>query len=75
MDLDEKTIVRYEQLSFFEREEILHWIEENLSTIPLPIQIKKVALNNLLSGFCSSRSTLLLIRYAMNALKIEQDVE
>jgi hypothetical protein len=73
LDLDKITLQRYENLSAFERDEILRWIIKNLDNISVPAQIRKTALQRLQAGEHSFRSTLLLIRYAMSGLRADQE--
>lgn len=70
MDVDEQTLLQYERLSYFEKEEVTAWIKKHFSEIPMPSKIKKTGLEQLLAGDFSARSTLAIIRCAMSALRI-----
>lgn len=68
--LNDATEKRYAALSYFEREEIVQWLKKNLPLIPILAKTKKVGLEEILAGHIESNSALLLIRYAMQVLKI-----
>ena len=68
--LNQQTLLRYERLSFFQREEIQQWIKYNFTQIPMLSKTKKAGLERLLIGDVDFQATLVIIRYAMKALQI-----
>jgi hypothetical protein len=47
---NDRTIQRYESLSYFEREEILTWLKQNLTSIPILAKTKKQDYQSLSQG-------------------------
>lgn len=66
-----RTIQRYESLSYFERGEILHWLKQNITSIPILAKTKNTGLAELIRENYQSPSASLLVRQAMKALKIK----
>ena len=66
--LKQATMRKYEQLSYFEREEITRWLKKNLKDLPILSKTKQLGLKELLAGHYETKSALLLIRYAMQRL-------
>ena len=67
--LNQQTLLKYEQLSYFQREEVEQWIRDNFSQIPLLSKTKKAGLERLLKGDVEFQATLFIIRYALKALQ------
>ena len=67
---DQKTVSQYEKLSYFEKTEIIEWIEENFAEIPMLSETKKAGLKQLLADYYEFPAALVMIRYAMKALKL-----
>lgn len=68
--INEATQLRYEALSYFEREEITKWLKYNLAKIPMLGKIKRAAMAELLAGNYAYPSTLVLIRHTLQALRL-----
>ncbi len=68
--LNQSTIAHYERLSYFEREEITQWLKKNLNNIPMLAKTKKSGLEEILRSRYESKPALLLIRQAMQALRL-----
>jgi len=68
--LNQSTTTHYENLSYFEREEIAKWLNKNLNDIPMLTKTKKSGLEEILQGRYESKSALLLIRQAIQALRL-----
>jgi hypothetical protein len=66
--INQKTALRYEALSYFEREEITKWLKYNLAKIPMLGKTKRAGMAELLSGNYLYPSTLVLIRHTLKAL-------
>lgn len=66
--INQETALRYEALSFFEREEITKWLKYNLAKIPMLGKIKRAGMEKLLAGNYRYPSTLVLIRHTLKAL-------
>ena len=66
--INQETALRYEALSFFEREEITKWLKYNLAKIPMPGKTKRAGMAKLLTGDYRYPSTLVLIRHTLKAL-------
>jgi hypothetical protein len=66
--INQGTAMRYEALSYFEREEMTRWLKYNLAKIPMPGKIKRAAMTELLSGNYRYPETLILIRHTVKAL-------
>jgi hypothetical protein len=66
--INQKTALRYEALSYFEREEITTWLKYNLAKIPMLGKTKRAGMAELLSGNYLYPSTLVLIRHTLKAL-------
>jgi hypothetical protein len=66
--INQKTALRYEALSYFEREEITKWLKYNLAKIPMLGKTKRAGMEKLLAGNYRYPSTLVLIRHTMKAL-------
>ncbi len=66
--IDQETALRYEGLSYFEREEVTRWLKYNLSKIPMLSKIKRAGMEKLLVGDYRCRSTIALIRHTLNAM-------
>lgn len=66
--LDEQTRLYYESLTLDERAELVQCLEQQFDAIPIPTAVKQRGLNDLTLGVCETRSSLLLLRYAMRTL-------
>ena len=66
--INQETALRYEALSYFEREEISTWLKYNLAKIPMLGKTKRAGMEKLLSGDYRYPSTLVLIRHTLKAL-------
>ena len=66
--INQKTALRYEALSYFEREEITKWLKYNLAKIPMLGKTKRAGMEKLLTGDYRYPSTLVLIRHTLKAL-------
>lgn len=66
--LDQKTLLQYEQLSYFEKEEIIKWLINNLSQIPMFSKTKKAGLKQLLTNNYEFPEPLAMIRHAIKTL-------
>ena len=63
--LNQQTLLRYERLSFFQREEIQQWIKNNFSQIPMLSKTKKAGVERLSIGDIEFQATLVIIRYTV----------
>ena len=61
---------RYHALSYFEREEIIRWLKNNLTAIPILAKTKNTGMQEIIAGHTESNSALMLIRYALQALRL-----
>ena len=68
--LNEITEQRYNSLSYFEREEVVRWLNKNLASIPILVKTKKTGMQEITSGHIGSNSALLLIRHTLQALSL-----
>ena len=68
--LNAVTEQRYNALSYFEREEMIRWLNKNLGSIPILAKTKRVGIQEIIAGHTESNSALLLIRYALQALRL-----
>ena len=68
--LNQQTLLQYEQLSYFQREEVEQWIKTNFSQIPMLSKTKKGGLERLLIGDVDFQATLVIIRCALKALQM-----
>jgi hypothetical protein len=68
--LNQSTTTHYERLSYFEREEIAQWLKKNLNDIPMLAKTKKSGLEEIQQGGYESKPALLLIRQALQALRL-----
>jgi hypothetical protein len=66
--INQKTALRYESLSYFEREKITRWLKYNLVKIPMSGEIKRTAMVELLSNNYCYPDTLVLIRHTLVAM-------
>ena len=66
---NKKTENCYQSLSYFERQEMIGWLQENFENIPVLDKTKKTGLEEILLGQIGSNSALLLIRHALKNLK------
>lgn len=65
--INQETALRYEALSYFEREEITKWLKYNLAKIPMLGKTKRAGMEKLLAGDYRYPSTLVLIRHTLEA--------
>jgi hypothetical protein len=68
--LNQATLAHFERLSYFEQEEITKWLKKNLNDIPMLAKTKKSGLEEILQGRYESKPALLLIRQAIQALRL-----
>jgi hypothetical protein len=66
--VNQKTALRYEALSYFEREEITKWLKYNLAKIPMLGKTKRAGMAELLAGNYCYPSALVLIRHTLKVL-------
>jgi hypothetical protein len=66
--INQEIALRYEALSYFEREEMTRWLKYNLAKIPMPGKTKRAGMAKLLAGDYRYPSTLVLIRHTLEAL-------
>ena len=66
--INQETILQYEALSYFEREEITKWLKYNLAKISMLGKTKRAGMAELLSGNYRYPSALVLIRHTLKAL-------
>lgn len=68
--LNQETEQRYNALTYFEREDVIRWLKNNLSTIPILAKTKNTGMQEITAGHIESNSALLLIRHALQALQL-----